>query len=53
MDEITKLVTNVGFPIAVSVYLLVRFESKVDKLSSCITNLSNIIEKHFSSDKAA
>lgn len=40
MDELAKMVTNVGFPIAISIYLLVRFESKLEVLTNSINNLS-------------
>lgn len=43
MDEVAKLVTNVGFPIAVSIYLLVRFEGKIESLTNSINNLTNKI----------
>ena len=31
-DNIVELISNVGFPVAVSVYLLVRVEKKLDDL---------------------
>ncbi|MCJ8174426.1 YvrJ family protein [Clostridium botulinum] len=31
-DNLVQLISNVGFPIAVSVYLLVRIEKKLDDL---------------------
>nr|WP_251861127.1 YvrJ family protein [Clostridium sp. Marseille-Q2269] len=31
-DNLVKLISNVGFPIAISVYLLVRVEKKLDDL---------------------
>jgi len=31
-DSLIKLISNVGFPVAVSVYLLVRIEKKLDDL---------------------
>ncbi|ENK1242218.1 YvrJ family protein [Clostridium sporogenes] len=31
-DNIVELISNVGFPVAVSVYLLVRIEKKLDDL---------------------
>ncbi|WP_251861509.1 YvrJ family protein [Clostridium sp. Marseille-Q2269] len=31
-DNIVQLISNVGFPVAVSVYLLVRIEKKLDDL---------------------
>lgn len=43
MGEMITLVTNVGFPIAVATYLLIRFETKIDGLSKAITDLSNVV----------
>lgn len=43
MDAIVTLIGNVGFPIAVSIYLLVRIESKLESLTCSINNLSNVI----------
>lgn len=34
MEEILTAISQVGFPISVAVYLLVRFEQKMDKLST-------------------
>ncbi|HGG0417186.1 TPA: YvrJ family protein [Clostridium sporogenes] len=31
-DSLVELISNVGFPVAVSVYLLVRIEKKLDDL---------------------
>ena len=31
-DSLVELISNVGFPVAVSVYLLVRVEKKLDYL---------------------
>ncbi|CAM2996140.1 YvrJ family protein [Clostridium sp. FAM 1755] len=31
-DNIVELISNVGFPVAVSVYLLVKIEKKLDDL---------------------
>jgi len=44
MEEITNLITTVGFPIAVAVYLLVRNESKLDTLTEAITKLTTAIK---------
>lgn len=47
MDKGQSLITviqNVGFPIAISVYLLVRMEAKLDKLSNCILALAKSID---------
>lgn len=43
MGEMVTLVTNVGFPIAVATYLLIRFETKIDGLTKAITDLSNVV----------
>lgn len=43
MEDLTKLITNVGFPIAVAVYLLVRIEGKLTALTDSINKLSSII----------
>lgn len=38
------LIGNLGFPIAVSAYLLVRFEKKIDILNDSIKDLNILIE---------
>ncbi|MCY6370236.1 YvrJ family protein [Clostridium ganghwense] len=43
MDALVALIGNVGFPIAVSIYLLVRIESKLENLTVSINTLSNIL----------
>ena len=56
MDEMVTLITNVGFPIAVATYLLIRFETKIDGLTKAITDLSAVVTKHLdckNSDKIA
>jgi len=45
MTEILSQVGNVGFPIAVSVYLLVRVERKLDELTKAINALGRIISE--------
>lgn len=42
-DELVKLISTVGFPISVSVYLLVRFEKKLDNLNKSISDLTAAI----------
>ncbi|MCB2291433.1 YvrJ family protein [Clostridium sp. CS001] len=48
-DTFIKLVNTVGFPIGVSIYLLVRFEKKIEDLNKSISELtaaiSTVIEK--------
>lgn len=43
-NELRNLIANVGFPIAVSIFLLIRIETKVSTLSDSINGLSKIIE---------
>ena len=43
MDYLQTLIANVGFPIAVSMYLLVRIEQKLQVLSDSINDLSKNI----------
>ncbi|MBZ9685917.1 YvrJ family protein [Clostridium estertheticum] len=39
-DAFVKLVNTVGFPIGVSIYLLVRFEKKIEDLNKSIADLT-------------
>lgn len=48
MEEFLKAVGNAGFPIAVAAYLLIRIESKMNKLSSSISQLSTILSMKLS-----
>ena len=48
MDEMVTLITNVGFPIAVATYLLIRFETKIDGLSKATSELSTVVNQQFS-----
>lgn len=43
MEEFLKQVANFGFPIVLSVYLLVRVEGKLEKLTESINELSRTI----------
>lgn len=43
MDIWESLIANVGFPVAISVYLLVRIEGKLENLTVSITELSHNI----------
>ena len=43
MDDFLKAVANIGFPIAVSAYLLIRIESKMESLTASINQLSTIL----------
>lgn len=43
MEEILGMVANVGFPIAVAAYLLVRIENRLDGLSASIGELARAV----------
>lgn len=43
MDEIITAIANVGFPTVVSIYLLVRFESRITDLTNSINRLEQAI----------
>jgi len=45
IEEFLKAVANWGFPIVVSVYLLVRIETKLDCLEQAIKDLSLAIAR--------
>ena len=46
MEKILEAVANVGFPIAIAMYLLVRIEVKFDRLSISIEKLTNVLNKN-------
>ncbi|WP_368246464.1 MULTISPECIES: YvrJ family protein [Clostridium] len=43
LNELVNLIGNVGFPVAVSAYLLIRLEKQITTLSSSINKLNTII----------
>ena len=43
-NEIVNLVGNMGFPIGITIYVLIRLESKMDKLNESINKLTKVIE---------
>ncbi len=45
MADLQSLIANLGFPIAISLYLLVRIEGKLQALTDSITDLSHNIIK--------
>ncbi|WP_445491494.1 YvrJ family protein [Niallia sp. 03133] len=45
MEEIVKLIGNFGFPIVITVYLLYRFEQKIDKLETAIVELTTVLKR--------
>ena len=44
MNEVVSLIGNVGFPMAITLYVLTRLESKMEKLSESMNKLTNAIE---------
>ncbi len=45
VEEFVTLIGNWGFPIAVSLYLLVRIEGKLENLTDSIRRLSEAITR--------
>ena len=43
ISELIELITNIGFPMAISTYLLIRLEKQLNSLSSSINKLNTII----------
>ncbi len=43
MEELVVLVGNFGFPVAVSMYLLVRLEGKLETLTESIHSLTEVL----------
>jgi len=45
MDDWVNLLQNLGFPIAVTFYLLMRIEAKLEQLASSIVHLDQTLRK--------
>lgn len=45
MEDMLLTVSNYGFPIVVSIYLLIRLENKLDKLTESILSLSSKLDR--------
>ena len=43
MNELINLIANVGFPVAISAYLLMRLEKQIMTLTFSINKLNTII----------
>lgn len=43
MEQMLGLIANLGFPIVVSVYLLVRIESRLENLTESIHQLAEAV----------
>ncbi|MBF8984652.1 YvrJ family protein [Lutibacter sp. B2] len=44
MEDFMAAVANIGFPIAVAGYLLIRVEKKIDDLTKGVNELSKAVE---------
>jgi hypothetical protein len=45
MEEMYSGIANLGFPIVISIYLLVRIEGKLSELTKSINELAQAISK--------
>lgn len=45
MPQWIAVLGNFGFPIAITIYLFIRFEKKLEKLELVITQLGEIIKE--------
>ncbi len=46
MKEFFDIVSNLGFPIGISCYLLFRFEKKLDALEDAVQEMNNKVEEN-------
>lgn len=44
-SDVATLVGNIGFPMAICVYVLTRLEAKMEKLSDTISELTHAIKE--------
>lgn len=42
-EELVGYIGNLGFPIAVTIYLLARFERKIDTLETALNKLTHVL----------
>ena len=47
ISELINLIANVGFPVAISAYLLIRLEKQILTLTFSINKLNTIISTKF------
>ncbi len=50
-DQLIKIISDVGFPIAVSLYLLLRIEKKLDEITKALTSLDKNITSTMKQEK--
>ena len=51
MNEVTALIKDLGFPIFVSVYMLVKSSKDTEKHTNALTELKNVIQEFINSCK--
>ncbi len=44
-DELTPIIANLGFPIVVALYLLMRVEKKLEELSANVAEICKAISR--------
>ena len=44
--NIVQLIGNLGFPIVVTIYLLHRFENKIEALKNAIHSIENVVNNN-------
>lgn len=45
MEELFMQISNIGFPIVLSMYLLVRIENKMEQLTASIQRLTAVLDE--------
>lgn len=51
-NDITTLVAQVGFPMAIAIYMLGRTDKRLDTLTRAITDLNHAIRDSLPADRA-
>lgn len=50
-EQLIKIVSDVGFPISVSLYLLLRIEKKLDEITKTLISLDKTISSTMKQEK--
>ncbi|MDQ7723544.1 YvrJ family protein [Bacillus inaquosorum] len=45
IEQLLSQIGNFGFPLVLAIYLLIRFEKKIEKLTEVISQLENNIKE--------
>ena len=51
MEEMADLISNLGFPIVLVIYLFTRFERLFTEVIDSIERLEDLIQEHFRQEK--